>query len=367
MTIPYQFSNQTGSIQLSELDSNFTYVYNNVLLANSVTGNSQGNITSVGNLTGLTSNGVVNFSDANTVQLGSSVGVKITGGSSGEILATDGTGNLYWSAPTAGPQGPTGATGPQGPQGPAGGPQGPQGPAGTNGPQGPQGPAGGPQGPQGPSGPTGPTGATGPRGPQGPIGSTGPQGPQGPTGATGPQGPQGPGSTGPQGPQGPIGASGPQGPQGPAGGPQGPRGPQGPQGLTGPQGPQGPAGGPQGPQGPQGPAGGGGIASLSGPLSGNLQGNGFGANAFTFVMSTGDVTAVNFIGSGAGTPTVTSATILDLSAVVAVRVVGGGSFRLPNLSTGQRDALIASNGDMIYNTSLNKVQAYENGAWANLI
>lgn len=106
---------------------------------------------------------------------------------------------------------------------------------------------------------------------------------------------------------------------------------------------------------------------MSGNLSGNLLGNGFGANAFTFVLSTGNVTAVNFIGSGAGTPTISSATNLDLSATVAVRVVGGGSFRLPNLSTGQRDALIPSNGDMIYNTSLNKVQAYENGAWANLI
>jgi hypothetical protein len=50
-----------------------------------------------------------------------------------------------------------------------------------------------------------------------------------------------------------------------------------------------------------------------------------------------------------------------------VRVVGGGSFRLPGLTTAQRDALIAVNGDMIYNSTLNKFQGYENGAWGNLI
>ena len=111
----------------------------------------------------------------------------------------------------------------------------------------------------------------------------------------------------------------------------------------------------------------GGVASLSGNLSGNLVGNGFGADAFSFVSVTGNVTAANFIGGGAGTPTLSSATNLDLSAVSAVRVIGGGTFRMPSLTTAQIANTIAANGDMIYNSSVNKFQGYENGAWANII
>ena len=90
----------------------------------------------------------------------------------------------------------------------------------------------------------------------------------------------------------------------------------------------------------------------------------FGSNP---ISTTGNVTAGNFIGGGAGTPTLSSATNLDLSAVSAVRVIGGGTFRLPSLTTAQIANTIAANGDMIYNSSVNKVQGYENGAWANII
>lgn len=45
-----------------------------------------------------------------------------------------------------------------------------------------------------------------------------------------------------------------------------------------------------------------------------------------------------------------------------------GGILAPQLTTVQRDALInVTNGQIIYNTTLNKLQAYENGAWANLI
>ena len=37
------------------------------------------------------------------------------------------------------------------------------------------------------------------------------------------------------------------------------------------------------------------------------------------------------------------------------------------MTTTQRDAYVAVNGDIIYNTSLNKLQGYENNSWANLI
>ena len=89
------------------------------------------------------------------------------------------------------------------------------------------------------------------------------------------------------------------------------------------------------------------------------------------ISTTGNITAGNFVGNvvggGAGTPTISSATNLDLSAAAAVRVIGGGTFRLPNLSAAQIANIIASNGDMLYNTTVNKLQAYENGAWANII
>jgi hypothetical protein len=66
-----------------------------------------------------------------------------TGGSSGELLTTDGSGTLSWTS-AAGPTGPQGDIGPTGPQGDIG-PTGPMGPTGL-------------------TGDTGPTGATGPSG-----------------------------------------------------------------------------------------------------------------------------------------------------------------------------------------------------------
>jgi hypothetical protein len=98
---------------------------------------------------------------------------------------------------------------------------------------------------------------------------------------------------------------------------------------------------------------------------------GFGSNT---ISTTGNVTAGNFIGTlvgntigtGAGTPTVSSTTNLDLSATAAVRVVGGGTFRLPTLTTAQIANLIAANGDMVYNSTTAKIQARANGVWGNI-
>lgn len=135
----------------------------------------------------------------------------------------------------------------------------------------------------------------------------------------------------------------------------------------------------------------GGIVSATGNITGNffvgngslltgIAAGGYGnanvaANLAAFgsnpILTTGNVTAGNFIGNvvggGAGTPTISSTTNLDLSAVSAVRVIGGGTFRLPGLTTAQIANTIAANGDMIYNSSVNKFQGYENGAWANII
>lgn len=102
MTVPYISSNFTGNgANLTSLNganvtgtvANATYAVNSgtaivASLATNVTGASQGNITSLGTLTGLTVNG--------TSTLGNIGNVKITGGSANFYLQTDGTGNLSW-------------------------------------------------------------------------------------------------------------------------------------------------------------------------------------------------------------------------------------------------------------------------------
>ena len=64
------------------------------------------------------------------------------------------------------------------------------------------------------------------------------------------------------------------------------------------------------------------------------------------------ITSIN-----AGDNVVINTNILDANAVLKV-----GSF-----TTAERDALTAVNGMIIYNSTTNKFQGYENGAWANLI
>lgn len=78
--------------------------------------------------------------------------------------------------------------------------------------------------------------------------------------------------------------------------------------------------------------------------------------------------------------------LIDLSGNLSVAVAGifgssaapttsttlevagtSGAFLLPRLTTGQRNSLTPANGMLIYNTTDNKFQGYENGGWANLI
>jgi hypothetical protein len=113
------------------------------------------------------------------------------------------------------------------------------------------------------------------------------------------------------------------------------------------------------------------YANVAGTVANSSQPNITSVGTLVNLTSAGNITAPFFIGNvvggGAGTPTISSTTNLDLSAVSAVRVIGGGTFRLPSLTTAQIANTIAANGDMIYNSSVNKFQGYENGAWANII
>ena len=73
-----------------------------------------------------------------------------------------------------------------------------------------------------------------------------------------------------------------------------------------------------------------------------------------------------FSSGGVGSSEIVSANNLELTAANAV-IVTSSPLRLASFTTTQRNALAAQNGDMIYNTTDNKFQGYENGAWANLI
>ena len=69
--------------------------------------------------------------------------------------------------------------------------------------------------------------------------------------------------------------------------------------------------------------------------------------------------------------TVNAASLTGESANIGAADIGtldlSDSFSVPTLTTTQRDALTASNGMLVYNTSTNKFQGYENGSWTNLI
>ena len=84
------------------------------------------------------------------------------------------------------------------------------------------------------------------------------------------------------------------------------------------------------------------------------------------LVVTNTVTAERFISTSAETPEITAATNLNLTAGNAVRITSS-VLRLASFTTTERNALAGQNGDIIYNTTDNKFQGYENGAWANLI
>jgi hypothetical protein len=84
---------------------NFYGTANTATTAGTVTTNAQPNITSVGSLTGLTvsnATGVVNFTTTANVTLGAVANLHISGGTSGYVLQTDGSGTLSWVAQSGG-------------------------------------------------------------------------------------------------------------------------------------------------------------------------------------------------------------------------------------------------------------------------
>lgn len=75
----------------------------------------------------------------------------------------------------------------------------------------------------------------------------------------------------------------------------------------------------------------------------------FGSNV---ISTTGNVTG-NFVGTN-----FSSSSNIDLSATDAVRVVSG-TFRLPSFTTAQLANITGVPGDLVYNNTVNKVQAWQ--------
>lgn len=68
---------------------------------------------------------------------------------------------------------------------------------------------------------------------------------------------------------------------------------------------------------------------------------------------------------GSGTPEILSDNEILLSAGTRVSLTSS-PIKMASFTTAERDILSASNGDMIYNSSTNKFQGYANGIWVDL-
>ena len=77
------------------------------------------------------------------------------------------------------------------------------------------------------------------------------------------------------------------------------------------------------------------------------------------------VSAAEFVTTSPGNPVFDSASTITLKAPDGV-VINLGALRLANFTNSQRDAYSANNGDMIYNTEDNRIQAYINGVWRRI-
>jgi hypothetical protein len=69
---------------------------NNITTGGNISGANNISANSFTAITGITGNGTINFTNASNVSLGPVSNVKVTGGSSGQYLQTDGSGNLSW-------------------------------------------------------------------------------------------------------------------------------------------------------------------------------------------------------------------------------------------------------------------------------
>jgi hypothetical protein len=116
----------------------------------------------------------------------------------------------------------------------------------------------------------------------------------------------------------------------------------------------------------------GGNISTNGLISatGNITGGNISATRHTgtTVSVTGNITGGNILTSGivSATGNITTTNTIFADTVIANTVITTGTtsaFRLPNLTQTQINALSSQNGDMVYNTTDNLPQVYQNGVW----
>lgn len=60
------------------------------------------------------------------------------------------------------------------------------------------------------------------------------------------------------------------------------------------------------------------------------------------------------------------ATISNVNNISTVSMVLSSAIQLAQMTTTERNAISATNGMMIYNTTFNKFQGYASGAWGNI-
>ena len=93
-------------------------------------------------------------------------------------------------------------------------------------------------------------------------------------------------------------------------------------------------------------------------LGGNLDASNFD------ISNVGTISATTYSNAGTGAPVITSASTITLDAPDGT-IVQSGPFRLPSLSTTQKNALSAVNGDIIYDSTISQAQVYE-GSWTSI-
>ena len=99
----------------------------------------------------------------------------------------------------------------------------------------------------------------------------------------------------------------------------------------------------------------------------NNNGSFGGDSTFTFNATTNTLTVENLEVTGSGsTNTISSSSDVVLDAGNRVTVEGTVPFRLPNLTTTQRNAISAQKGDMVFNTSTNAVNVWNGSSWVAL-
>lgn len=112
------------------------------------------------------------------------------------------------------------------------------------------------------------------------------------------------------------------------------------------------------------------IGNLIGNVSGNISGNITigGANTQVVFNDGGTANATSGFTFDKVSNSVTIGGNLTVNSITASSITTTGTtsaFRLPNLTTGQIGALTPQNGDMVYNTTTNLPQIYQNGSWKN--